>query len=693
VSRFVALSYAFALFGKPFLMLQTPMKVRAATLALVLMPVATFGQDFAAGLAAAQRGDFTTALQEWQPLAEAGSSTAQYNLAIMYANGEGVPQDDGEAARWYRLAAEQGSVAAQLSLGFIYEAGKGVPRDGLEAIRWYRMAAEQGSAAAQLNLGFMYDEGQDILRDPAEAVRWYRLAAEQGNAAAQLNLGYMYRNGEGVPQDDTEAVRWYRLAAEQGNAAAQSNLGFMYRNGQGVTQDNTQAMRWYRLAADQGNAAAQLNIGLMYREGAGVPEDDAEAARWYRLAAEQGMPSAQSGLGFLYEQGLGVPRDDVEAIRLYRLAAEQGDAFAQARLETPESGDVPIGAAVQQEASTNNPDAPSRGLSIPTWNTLETSWLASISISLLLLLALIWVTITSRRSFRTILDEIAPMQQQIEQLRQRVYGQDSWQPAAPQIEQSNVKLIEQQLTITAPLLEPSVDHDEPDPEVSPAAMVPPTEDPEYDLVPLPATKDEDTPPPSESHDFIRALDFPQDEHGLAAMRRAMRDDRILKLLQASHDVLTLLSHDDIYVDDLPSHPISAGSWRRMAQGKVDYAIDSMHPTRNLEMYAVIKDRLHDDAAFRDAVQLLMLSFEQVLGIFETDLTDTNLLDMGETRIARAFMLLTDAWAVSLMNDNNDEKQNLTDQDTTDGCSLYSLTPSGSLNFVPVAKDTPRITGS
>jgi hypothetical protein len=42
-----------------------------------------------------------------------------------------------------------------------------------------------------------------------------------------------------------------------------------------------------------------------------------------------------------------------------------------------------------------------------------------------------------------------------------------------------------------------------------------------------------------------------------------------------------------------------------------------------------------------------------------------LLDMGETRIACAFLLLTDAWAVSRMNDNNDEKQNLTDQDTTD----------------------------
>ena len=54
-------------------------------------PVAA--QDFQKGLAAAQAGDFATALQEWKPLAEAGDVDAQYNLGIMYDNGDGVPQD------------------------------------------------------------------------------------------------------------------------------------------------------------------------------------------------------------------------------------------------------------------------------------------------------------------------------------------------------------------------------------------------------------------------------------------------------------------------------------------------------------------------------------------------------------------------------------------------------------------------
>ena len=65
--------------------------------------------------------------------AEQGDADAQYNLGVMYANGEGVPQDDEEAARWWLLGADQGLVNAQYRLGFAYETGQGVPQDDKEA--------------------------------------------------------------------------------------------------------------------------------------------------------------------------------------------------------------------------------------------------------------------------------------------------------------------------------------------------------------------------------------------------------------------------------------------------------------------------------------------------------------------------------------------------------------------------------
>ncbi len=95
----------------------------------------------------------------------------------------------------------------------MYFEGLGVPQDDVEAARWYRLAADQGHATAQFNLGVMYFKGEGVPQDVAEAVRWYRLAADQGDASAQFNLGVMYAKGEGVPQDYVTAHMWANLAA------------------------------------------------------------------------------------------------------------------------------------------------------------------------------------------------------------------------------------------------------------------------------------------------------------------------------------------------------------------------------------------------------------------------------------------------------------------------------------------------
>jgi len=97
----------------------------------------------------------------------------------------------------------------------MYGAGEGVPEDDAEAVRWYRLAADQGQAGAQNSLGFMYANGQGVPQDYAEAVRWYQLAAEQGQASAQYNLGVNYATGRGVPQDYVQAHMWANLAASR----------------------------------------------------------------------------------------------------------------------------------------------------------------------------------------------------------------------------------------------------------------------------------------------------------------------------------------------------------------------------------------------------------------------------------------------------------------------------------------------
>ena len=97
-------------------MLTTQLFAAAAMLLVTVGTLPAAAQTFDAALEAYVRGDYATALAGFQNYAEQGDATAQFNLGVMYANGgEGVPEDDAEAVRWYRLAAEQGYAAAQLS--------------------------------------------------------------------------------------------------------------------------------------------------------------------------------------------------------------------------------------------------------------------------------------------------------------------------------------------------------------------------------------------------------------------------------------------------------------------------------------------------------------------------------------------------------------------------------------------------
>jgi len=124
---------------------QQMLKIITLAIALLVLPsVSASGQDSQKGLTAAQSGDFATALREWTPLAEQGDDHAQNNLGIMYANGQGVPQDYKAAVRWYTLAAEQGHAAAQFNLGVMYNNGQGVLQDYIRSHMWLNIAASVG---------------------------------------------------------------------------------------------------------------------------------------------------------------------------------------------------------------------------------------------------------------------------------------------------------------------------------------------------------------------------------------------------------------------------------------------------------------------------------------------------------------------------------------------------------------------
>jgi TPR repeat protein len=221
--------------------------------ALAVLPA---NADFQAGLAAYDRGDYSAALSEWRPIAESGDANAQFNLGMLYARGQGVPQDYQKAVEWYQKAGEQGVAAAQYNLGLIYANGQGVPRNAEEAARWFQKAAEQGVTAAESDLGSIYYEGEGAFKNYAEAEKWYRKAAEQGIGSAAFSLGVMYDIGQGVDKNYDEAIKWYTKAADAGYAPALTNLGILYYNAQGVKRDLVQAYAWFARAEKMGDPRA-----------------------------------------------------------------------------------------------------------------------------------------------------------------------------------------------------------------------------------------------------------------------------------------------------------------------------------------------------------------------------------------------------------------------------------------------------
>jgi hypothetical protein len=156
-----------------------------------------------------------------------------------------------------------------------------------------------------------------------------------------------------------------------------------------------------------------------------------------------------------------------------------------------------------------------------------------------------------------------------------------------------------------------------------------------------------TPPDSPAQplsvaDYVMALNFPEtaeDREGFRALRRALQDRRAARLIQASQDVLTLLSQDGIYMDDMTPDRARPELWRRFAQGERGRAIAALGGIRDRSSLALATARMRQDTIFRDAAHHFLRTFDFSFQDFEKTATDAEIAALADTRTARAFMLL------------------------------------------------------
>ncbi|MEM1431143.1 MAG: hypothetical protein AAGG09_16940 [Pseudomonadota bacterium] len=156
------------------------------------------------------------------------------------------------------------------------------------------------------------------------------------------------------------------------------------------------------------------------------------------------------------------------------------------------------------------------------------------------------------------------------------------------------------------------------------------------------TPDEAEIDPIPNAEFVRALNFPEDERdaeGFRALRLGLKDPFSAGLIRSSQDVLTLLAEDGIYMDDLAPDRARPEVWRRFAQGDRGKGIAALGGIRDRSCLALTSGRMRQDPVFRDVAHHFLRKFDRTIAEFEPKASDADIVALSDTRTARAFMLL------------------------------------------------------
>lgn len=162
-------------------------------LVLLLFSASCFA-DFNQGVAAYKQGDYQEAFKIWQKIAKQKPSKqlssdevreAQYSLALLYLQGQGVTQSYKNTEKWLLLAANKGHAEAQSKLGNLYLTGLLGQSDVEKARLWFEKSAQLGNVNGQYNLGVLYLDGVGVAKDVTVAKKWLTAAASQGDASAK----------------------------------------------------------------------------------------------------------------------------------------------------------------------------------------------------------------------------------------------------------------------------------------------------------------------------------------------------------------------------------------------------------------------------------------------------------------------------------------------------------------------------
>ncbi len=203
----------------------------AAALDVKALQAETPDQAFRQAADLYQAGDKLTAVEVLEFAAGAGHPIAQWKLGRMYADGDGIMEDD---LRAFQLFSEVANAHADdsptdansrfvanafVAIGLYYQYGipnSGVEQNASRARQIFNYAASYfGDAEAQTNLARMWYEGTGGERDARQAARWAKLASDKGSIRGQALLGFLLFQGEGIGREPAMGLVLLSVARER----------------------------------------------------------------------------------------------------------------------------------------------------------------------------------------------------------------------------------------------------------------------------------------------------------------------------------------------------------------------------------------------------------------------------------------------------------------------------------------------
>jgi TPR repeat protein len=231
-------------------------------------------QALQAGIIDLKAGDADASVRALTYAADSGETIARWKLGEMYADGQGVRQDDLKAYHYFNQLVED------------YDEDQ-PDRRNLSAI-----------SNAFVAVGVYCLNGipnSEVRPDAERAHELFQYAATIfGNPNAQYNLAHMYMVGAGgLAKDNIAAIRWLAMAAGKGHAPSEALLGHMLFMGDGVPHQRARGLMWLAFAKEAAPAPSDTWISDLYQHDlqSASDGDRQAAATLHDARAKQALPS------------------------------------------------------------------------------------------------------------------------------------------------------------------------------------------------------------------------------------------------------------------------------------------------------------------------------------------------------------------------------------------------------------------